>query len=131
MADTRRVLSALLALFADNTAGNISPQDMRDLAVSVVSNRSFANKTATFIPDADNQLVLFDSTGGAIDVTLPAAASFPGKVFAFKKIAGTNDVRVLPPGGQEIDAMSWAYITATRIFISNGVQWYDANRSLS
>jgi len=36
MADTPRTLAALQALLADNTAGDISPQDVRDLLVSVM-----------------------------------------------------------------------------------------------
>lgn len=35
MADTIRTLTALLALLADNTTGDISPQDIRDMLVSV------------------------------------------------------------------------------------------------
>jgi len=34
MADTQRTLAALQALFADNTTGDISPQDLRDFLVS-------------------------------------------------------------------------------------------------
>lgn len=36
MADTPRDLTALLALLADNTSGDISPQDLRDFVVSVL-----------------------------------------------------------------------------------------------
>lgn len=35
MADTIRTTAALIALLTDNTTGDISPQDMRDLLVSV------------------------------------------------------------------------------------------------
>jgi hypothetical protein len=35
MADTIRTLTALLALLADNTTGDISPQDVRDMLVTV------------------------------------------------------------------------------------------------
>jgi hypothetical protein len=35
MADTIRTLAALLALLADNTTGDISPQDIRDMLVTV------------------------------------------------------------------------------------------------
>jgi len=35
MADVKRSLADLLLLFADNTTGDISPQDLRDLAVSL------------------------------------------------------------------------------------------------
>ena len=36
MADTQRTRAALLALFADNVTGQISPQDLRDLQVTVM-----------------------------------------------------------------------------------------------
>lgn len=36
MADTQRSLSALLALLADNASGEISPQDLRDVLVTVL-----------------------------------------------------------------------------------------------
>lgn len=35
MSDTSRSLSAILALFADNSTGNISAQDLRDFVVSI------------------------------------------------------------------------------------------------
>jgi hypothetical protein len=35
MADTQKTLAALITLFADNTSGDISPQDLRDFLVSV------------------------------------------------------------------------------------------------
>lgn len=35
MADTQRLQSALISLFANNTAGDISPQDDRDFIVSI------------------------------------------------------------------------------------------------
>ena len=36
MADTQRTRAALLALFADNVTGQISPQDLRDFQVSIM-----------------------------------------------------------------------------------------------
>jgi len=42
MADTQRTRAALLALFADNVTGQISPQDLRDFAVTIM-NSEFAN----------------------------------------------------------------------------------------
>ncbi len=36
MADTQRSRAALLAIFPDNTAGDISPQDLRDFLVTVM-----------------------------------------------------------------------------------------------
>jgi len=37
VADTERTLTALLALLADNTTGDISPQDLRDYVVSTLT----------------------------------------------------------------------------------------------
>jgi len=37
MVDTARTQAALLALFADNTSGDISAQDARDMIVSVLA----------------------------------------------------------------------------------------------
>lgn len=42
MSDTQRTRAALLALFADNVVGNISPQDLRDFAITVMESE-FAN----------------------------------------------------------------------------------------
>ena len=42
MADTQRTRAALLALFADNVTGQISPQDLRDFLVTVM-NSEFVN----------------------------------------------------------------------------------------
>ena len=41
MADTQRTRAALLALFGDNVTGQISPQDLRDFAVTIM-NSEFA-----------------------------------------------------------------------------------------
>lgn len=38
MADTQRTLAQILALFADNVTGQISPQDLRDFVVTVMEN---------------------------------------------------------------------------------------------
>lgn len=43
MADTQRTRSAILSLFADNTTGQISAQDTRDLIVTIM-NEEFANE---------------------------------------------------------------------------------------
>ena len=46
MADVARTRAALLALLADNTAGDISPQDIRDFLVSV-----FGTWSAIYVAD--------------------------------------------------------------------------------
>ena len=46
MTDTARSLSALQALLADNTAGDISPQDLRDVLVSALGGYGGLHVTA-------------------------------------------------------------------------------------
>ena len=36
MADVQRLQAAIIALYANNTSGDISPQDLRDLVVSII-----------------------------------------------------------------------------------------------
>lgn len=53
MADTRRALTALQALLADNSAGDISAQDVRDFLVSVDQANSVQIGLLANIPAAD------------------------------------------------------------------------------
>jgi len=61
MADTQRTRAALLALFADNVTGQISPQDLRDLQVTVMEPE-FAN-VGDFWKQPDGQQITADRTG--------------------------------------------------------------------
>lgn len=65
MAETPKVLSALLAQLPDNTTGAISAEDLRDVVVSLFPSR------------------------GQIDLTTPAATSFSG-ANVWTKLAGTT-----------------------------------------
>jgi hypothetical protein len=60
MADTPRTLSALLALLADNTSGNITAQVVRDLTVSLYPSRG--------------QLEL--ASGGAAETTFASSGTY-------------------------------------------------------
>ena len=68
MADTIRDRVAVLALLADNTSGDISPQDLRDLAVStwgLYGAISFYGKSATqSLNTTPATIVAYDTTGG-------------------------------------------------------------------
>lgn len=82
MADTQRTRAALLALFADNVTGQISPQDLRDFLVTVM-NSEFAN-VGDFWKQPDGQYITSDRSGrGWIDYSqlISEACSF-GDVLA-------------------------------------------------
>lgn len=68
MADTRRTLAALNSIMADNTSGNISPQDIRDMMLSLApvygGVKMNANATATTISASSTPTVSnWDSNG--------------------------------------------------------------------
>ena len=73
MADTPRSLSDLLVLLADNTTGDISPQDTRDVLVSTLgvygSITCFDASTQQDNPDTGALLTCFTDNGNANGVT--------------------------------------------------------------
>lgn len=82
MADTQRTRAALLALFADNVTGQISPQDLRDYLVTVM-NSEFSN-VGDFWKQPDPQYLTTDrAVRGWVDYSqlISEAVSF-GDVLA-------------------------------------------------
>lgn len=105
MADTKRTLSAITTLFADNTTGDISAQDMRDFLVSAHGSRTVnaAAITASETADTDDDAMIVDASGGAVTITLPDRASNVGKVYTIKRVNATNNVVVSRAGSDTID----------------------------
>jgi len=73
-------------------------------------------------------LLLCNSTGGAVTITLPPAALVPGRIYVFKRVnAGANNVVVDGYGAETIDGAAtytlssqWAGVTV----MSNGTAWF-------
>lgn len=78
MADSPRTLAALKALFADNSSGAISPQDLRDFLVSVLGDYAcifvHAAATAQSFTTAPSKVTLFTTDGPAKGVAAQAAS---------------------------------------------------------
>ncbi len=117
MVDTIRERSAILALLPDNTSGEISPQDLRDMVVSVwgvyggmafynnSSTQSFNTSQTTLARfdislggvgttiDLPNDRITFD-TGGVylLNFQMTVAAMNPGTKYSFH--AAINGTRV-------------------------------------
>ena len=74
MADTIRDRSAIIALLPDNTSGEISPQDLRDFAVStwgVYGGLSFYNNgSAQSLNTTTATIVAFNTTAGSDGTTV-------------------------------------------------------------
>lgn len=76
MVDTQRTLSALQTLFADNTSGDISPQDLRDFLVSAEPDRAemyWSTPAATTTSDTGTY---YKAAGTTTLQTSPAAVNF-------------------------------------------------------
>lgn len=141
MAETQRTLAALIALFADNTTGDISPQDLRDFLVSsqggygsiYVNGGSTAQTGITgtpakmtgfatngissgTTPDHGNDLVTVDVSG---DYLINASVSFVGsssdvfQVEIYNNTTGTGYAfnRFISAGGDTGAAACSALIT--------------------
>jgi hypothetical protein len=79
MADTPRSLTDLQSLLADNTTGDISPQDLRDFLVSAIgvygSLTCFDGSTAQTSLGTTPALLTCFTTDGSANGTTPANAS--------------------------------------------------------
>lgn len=73
MADTPRSLSQLLAILADNTSGDISAQDLRDMLVTCLgvygSLSCFEESTIQNDPNTGAKLTCFDTNGSSNGMT--------------------------------------------------------------
>lgn len=82
---------------------------------------------ATTLTEADST-VLVNAAGGAVLLSLPAAASASGRIHTVKKVdASGNAVTIDPAGAETIDGAATKAITvqwASLTFQSNGVAWF-------
>ena len=113
MADTRRTLAAIVALFANNTAGDISPQDLRDFVVSshpahgeidVTSAAETTINTVNVWENAAGTFTLAEgtemdmNTNGQLRYTGAATESFEVTMHCSMTAAANNKVRELGIG---------------------------------
>jgi hypothetical protein len=67
MADTQRSLAALMALLANNTTGDISPQDVRDLVETVRMKSG-----SLYVPEAAAAAIVIPDTINYVEMSAPA-----------------------------------------------------------
>lgn len=81
---------------------------------------------ATTIIDSDD-VVLVDTTGGSITVTLPPAATNLGRRFTVKKMVAANTMTLDGNGSETIDGAATVAVTvqyAARTVQSDGTAWH-------
>lgn len=91
MADTQRTRAQILALFADNVTGQISAQDLRDFAVTIMNTPEFINEGDFFNEPIAGGITTDKTTRGfhLYSQTLHSdySVSF-GKPLAYNQISG-------------------------------------------
>ncbi len=86
-------------------------------------------KTANYTATLGDHKILVDSTGGAVTITLPTAASVAGLEFVVKDWKGqslTNNITVATTASQTIDGASTKVLNiayASFTFTSDGANW--------
>lgn len=128
MADIKKKLSELQTLYADNTTGDISPNDLRDGFKSVVGSLYITSADSNFTLTADDIYADIDTTSGNVTVTIPNANASDGSGDTYKhkyfilNNTGTNDV-ILTSGFSHTLSQNQAVS-----IISNGQDWKIYNK---
>ena len=90
MADTQRTASALATLFADNTSGDISPQDLRDFLVSAHVNYGVSYVSTAAETTISTQDVFVKAAGTTTEIATRNFTHTAGRL----TYNGTPDINV-------------------------------------
>jgi len=124
--------SDISSLFPDNTSKEIAPQDVRDFLNDLLDSIGFkgyiAEISGATTLDDTYYVVLVDTSGAGVTVTLPLASSEPNRVYKIKNL-GANTVTVSPQGSDQIDGsasltLTTQYEVATLIADDGSDNWY-------
>ncbi|MCR4315777.1 MAG: hypothetical protein NUW37_05425, partial [Planctomycetes bacterium] len=111
--------------------GNPAPLSTLDVAGSVARAFTAVPISVTTTLDDTHYFVLLDSTPSAFTLSLPPAASCPGREYVLKKVNSGASITVDVAGGGNIDASPTLSLstqwTLYRV-ISDGTQWYVAGQ---
>ncbi len=105
--------------------GTASPKSTLEVSGTMgMTPQSISTNTAL----SGNSIVLADTSGGNLLVSLPAASSYAGRTYRIKKMSSSNKLWVT--GGGNIDGSSMLTLTTVTAgfpsleVVSNGSQWY-------
>lgn len=129
MPDTIRTLGDLQAIYADQVAGDISAQDLRDFLVSALGpwNAGAIAGAATLTAADLNRIHVCSGTTADYTVALPTAVGVAGQWIGFRMAQGLTRLVTLDGAGAEtIDSQAsrvmWAGEAA--ILASDGANWF-------
>lgn len=99
------------------------------LAVTGSQGVSYTKVTSSTTLDATHYIVLANATGGAITLTLPAAASFAGRTYYIGKSDESTNVVTFSPALYLTETTTVASINYAKKFkiVSDGTNWWIYN----
>jgi hypothetical protein len=128
MADIKKTLSELQAIYADNTNGDISPNDLRDGFKTVVGSMNLHTTSANYTATADDIVIEVDTSAGDVTVTIPGANDSDGTGDTYNQkvfyIINTDSNNVLLSG-----TSFTVQPNKTLAIISNGTTWLELNKA--
>lgn len=93
---------------------------LRDMVARLQETRVRTVSSAMTLTEGDD-VVLANTTGGDVTVTLPVARTHAGKEFSIKKMSAANTLTVAPSGADTIDdgaSVSWTTQYQSLTFVS-------------
>lgn len=125
MADNKRSLSELQALYADNNNGDISPNDLRDGIKTLYGNNYSTITTASYTLGANDTFVTINSISSAVTLTVPAANDSDGTGDTFR-----GKYFIIYNEGPNVSYLDGAYSQILQVgkfvtILSNGSNWIE------
>ena len=126
MADIKKTLSQLMTDYADNNAGAITPQLLRNGFNTVVGSMAVSAVTSNYPATGDDIFLNVIPSGSDITVTLPNVLTFIEKYYIIKNSGTSNNVIV---AGSVDSATNYTLLPGQVLAIeSNGTTWVSYNK---
>lgn len=110
--------------------GTAIAQNVNNKRIATALQQAGGNAGARTVLDADFNVssaltvYLVDTSGGAVDGTLPFAAEYPFQMFWFKRVAGANTFTLNAQSGDTIDGgASLAVTDGITVVPQDGNEW--------
>jgi len=130
MADTERTRSSILSLFADNTSGDISPQDLRDFVVTMMRPIEVVAAASHMLASDEGIIHVTYTVTAAVTITVATAEAYAGREVVIKDAGGNasvNNITIATEAAETIDGAPTATIStdygAVRLY-SDGTNWF-------
>lgn len=99
---------------------------LRDL-VARVQRKAIRTISAAYTATGGDDVILVNTTGGSVTVTLPPAGTHYGHTYYVKKLVAANTVTIDGNASETIDGATTVALTTqwgTVTLVSNGVAWF-------